>query len=76
MIVAGITCKNCSSSVLDNPELQTCPHCGSTYSQETKELITIHHQAKLRLINQNIDPALAVLTLAERSVTAAILYTD
>ena len=76
MIVAGINCQKCTASVLDNPKMKTCYHCGTTYPDQTLDLVTIHHQAKMKLVGQNLDPVVAVTTLAQASIKAAILYKD
>lgn len=76
MIVTGVTCKKCSSSVIDNTEIKACYNCGEPYPIATLELMTIHNQAKLKLLKEKADPIVAVHKLAENSILAAILYTD
>lgn len=76
MLVAGICCENCQGLVSDNPEIKTCPNCGASYPQTILDLIKIHQQAKMKLVQQNLNPGNAVLMLAESSITAANLYRD
>lgn len=76
MIMIGVNCQNCGAVVHDSIEQNVCSICGINHSAEILDQVTMHHQAKMRLVNRNTDPVSAVIILAEASITTASLYKD
>jgi DNA-directed RNA polymerase subunit RPC12/RpoP len=73
MIIDGINCPQCDSVVLDNPNSEKCHRCNATYPQHYLQLIQTHSEAKMRLVGENVEPAIAVTQLAVASRQAAAL---
>ena len=68
MIIIGLQCPKCGSSVLDNPALVNCIRCNAPYPESHLALIQEHSKAKMRLIDQKVEPLEAVSRLAEAAL--------